>query len=259
MMKNFLLLLLFATNSVAVLKSQIKSDIDTLKVWKLTGGVHFFTKEIVKPNYEPVQGLTIYSKPAYDLSLEITRYFKLKKNLNSSLGLRVAYLPSNVGLDVIKNITRDNLAFDTYSKASLPYYALMGLVHFKVLENTKFTVIQSVGTSFVLVPKGFADYGISSSSSGTNIPYFDSKGFYNPNSLPFFSFLSETSLIYTKNGEKKWLLSLSFEFAPKDIIVSDYTFYSNKGELKGTLTRKYQQMGLQFGWFWTLKKRKNIE
>ena len=258
-MKKLLLLIFFTTISLVVLKSQIKSDIDTLKIWKLTGGIHSFTKEIVKPNYEPVQGLRIYSKPAYVFSLEISRYFKLKKNLTSSLGLRVGSLPSNVGLDVTKNITQDNLAFDTYSNVSLPYWALMGLIHFKIFENSKFVAMQSIGSSLVLVPKGFANYGVSSSSSGINIPYFESKGFYNPNGRPFFSLLSETSFIYTNKGEKKWLFSLAFELAPKDIIVSDYTFYSNKGELKGTLTRRYQQMSLHFGWFWTLKKKKKAE
>ena len=257
-MKKTLSICLFYLISFNIIISQtiVKDTLNT-RLWSITGGIHLFTKQIVKPNYEPLAGLKIYSKPTYDFDLEITRYIKLKKNWSSSLGFRLGYLSSDVGVDIAENITRDSYAFDDYGKGSLPYVAIKGLVNVKVFEKNKLSIQQSLGSSFVLIPHGFANYSISSLSSGILVPYYISKGFYNPNSLPFFSALSETSLICTKKGEKKWILSLSFEIAPKDAIVSNYTFYTKTTELKGTMTRRYQQMGLEFGWFWTTKKRKN--
>jgi hypothetical protein len=256
-MKKTLVLLLLQIVSVKSLVSQTHlSDTNTTHTWTMTGGVHFFTKQIVRPNYQPLAGLNIYSKPTFDYALEVTRFFKLKKNWSSSIGFRSGFMPSNQGVDIAENITRNGFAFDDYDKGRLPYVAFKGLVNLKIWEKKRLSIQQSLGSSFVLVPHGYANYSIISISTGTEVPYLISKGFYNPNSRPFLSGLSETSLICTKRGEKKWTLNLSFEIAPKDVIQSNYVFYTKTEELKGTITRRYQQMGLEFGWFWTTKKKK---
>jgi hypothetical protein len=240
------------------LKAQIVSKTDSVNLWKMTLGVHVFTKQKVGQNYEPVPGLRIYSRPTYDFAMELTRFIKLNTKISSSIGFRLGLMPSNQGVDIAENITRNGYAFDDYNKHSLPYLAFKGLVNFNLWHKDKFSIVQSIGSSFVLVPRGFSNYDIISLSSGVEVPYYRSKGLYNPTNLPFFSALSETSLICTKKGEKKWILSLSFEVAPKDVIASEYIFYSTKGELKGTMTRRYQQIGIHYGWFFTLKKKRKI-
>jgi hypothetical protein len=226
--------------------------------WAFSGGLHFFTAQVIKPNYALVSGINIYSKPTFAPAFDVTRIFKLKKKWSYSVGLRLAYLPTNQGFDVAENITRDNLAFDDYSKGILPYAALKGLVGYKILKKNKFSVVQSLGTSLVLIPRGFANHAISSVSSGVEVPYYQSKGYYNPNGLPFFSLLTETALMYQPHERQKWFLNVSFELAPKDAIASNYTFFSVKGELKGTITRRYQQMGIHLGGFFAINKKKKI-
>ncbi len=256
-MKKLVIIIFFDLICLIVIQAQTTIKTSDVNSWTITGGVHVFTKQIVRPNYEPIRGLSIYSKPTTDYSLEVTRLFNLKGKLSSSLGLRLGNIPYNQGLNIAENITRDGLAYDTNYKNRLPYIALKGLINISIWGKKRLTIMQQLGSAFVLVPHAFANYDIASLSSGSIVPYYISKGVYNPNRLPFFSALSETSLIYTKGGEKKWLLSVSFEVAPKTVIESNYIFYSKTEELKGTITRRYQQLGVHFGWFWTTKKKRN--
>ncbi len=258
-MKKLFCFISFYFLLVLGLKAQIISKTDSTNLWKMTLGVHVFSKQKVVQNYEPVPGLRIYSRPTYGFAMELTRFIRLNTKLSSSIGLRIGLMPSDVSLNIAENITRNGLSYDTRNKHSLPYLAFKGLVNFNLWHKDKFSIVQSIGSSFVLVPRGFSNYDIISLSSGVEVPYYSSIGLYNPTNLPFFSALSETSLICTKKGEKKWILSLSLELAPKDVIASEYIFYSTKGELKGTMTRRYQQVGIHYGWFFILKKKRKIK
>ncbi len=256
-MKRILTLILLQLVSVKSLVSQTEiKDTSNVHDWTMTGSVHIFTKQKIKQNYQPLPGLSIYTKPTTDFAFEVTRFFKLKKGWLSSLGFRLGMLSSDVGIDIAEDITRNGYPFDNYDKGTLPYIAFKGLIRKKVWEEDRLSIQQGLGSSFVLVPPGFANFSVSSLSTGVEVPYFRVRGSYNPSRLPFFSALSETSLVYTKDGEKKWLLSISFEIAPKTVIESNYIFYTKTGELKGVLTRSYQQLGIHFGWFWTTKKKR---
>jgi hypothetical protein len=255
------LLLLFPLNLIIPVIAQAQTVLNKENVsgWLVSGGIHFFPKQLVKPNYEPVEGINIYSKQTRASSLELTRFFKLKGRWSSSIGLRLAQMPSDQGLDIAENITSNGFAFDDYYKNSLPYATIKGLINFKVFEKNKFSILQSLGTSLVIIPRGFANYRVVSASSGTDVLYYQARGAYNPNSSPFFSPLVQTAFIYAPNERRKWFLSFSFESMSRDVIISDYTFYGATRELKGIITRSYQHFGVQIGGFWALKKTKEKE
>jgi hypothetical protein len=256
------LLLLFPLNLIIPVIAQAQTVLNKENVsgWLVSGGIHFFPKQLVKPNYEPVEGINIYSKQTRASSLELTRFFKLKGRWSSSIGLRLAQMPSDQGLDIANNLSNDSIPFGDYYKNSLPYATIKGLINFKIFEKNKFSIVQSLGTSLVIIPHGFANYKVSSiPSSGVRFLDYESVGAYNPKSYIFFSPLIQTAFIYAPNERKKWFLSISFESAARDVIVSNYTFYGATRELKGIITRSYQHFGVQIGGFWALKKTKEKE
>jgi hypothetical protein len=257
-MEKALLIILINLVNAAGVQAQSSTISKDGRGWLISAGVHYFPKQTVTPNYEAVQGLTIYSLPTKASAFEVTRFLKSKGRFSTSIGLRLAQMPSDAGLDIAKDITQNGYIIKDYYKNSLPYATIKGLLNLRLFNISRFEIVQSIGTSLVLIPRGFANLQIKSFSSGSLVYYYVSKGAYNPSGVPFFSLLGQTSVIYTANKRQKWFLNASYEISPRNAIISNYTFFTKTNELKGTITRHYQHFGIQLGFFWAMKNKKYV-
>ena len=252
-MKNKLVFL-FLIIQISIGEAQ-NSDNQSNGIGYLSYGINLFSAQKIVSNYPQRNNIRIFSQPAYALSIEFNYWKKIKHYWFYTYGVRLATLPNDRSVDFDAGVTVNGFPFDDHSRFSVPYISLKGGIARQFFKNNWLSINQTLGSNFIYLPSGFYNDAITSLSSGQEVIYYRSKGRFNPNGLPFFSLFSETDFTFKVKQDKYLKINFLFEVANKDAVKSNYSFFTKTEELTGTITRRFNQIGVNFSYF-SIKSKK---
>lgn len=249
------LFFVFLTLQVSIGIAQNTSNLNN-GIGYLSYGINRFSAQKIISNYPKRNDIRIFSQPTYALSVEFNYRKKIKKYWFYTYGVRLATLPNDRSVDFDADVTVNGFPFDDHSRFSVPYISLKGGIARQFFKNNWLSINQTLGGNFIYLPSGFYNDAITSLSSGQEVVYYRSKGRFNPNGLPFFSLFSETDFTFKVRENKYLKINFLFEVANKDAVKSNYSFFTKTEELTGTITRRFNQIGVNLSYYSIKNKKK---